>query len=115
MDELIVVEYGTPRIAGKRINVYDIMDGLQQNWTSTQIAEWFEISVEQVNAAIRYIDENRSIVESVYQSIIDRHAKGNPPELQERLLASTGKAAALREQLRKRSQDAQHAGNPGRP
>ena len=49
MDEFIVIEYGTPRIAGKRINVYDIMDGLRQNWPPSRIAEWFEISVEQVN------------------------------------------------------------------
>jgi uncharacterized protein (DUF433 family) len=113
MDELIVVEYGTPRIAGKRINVYDIMDGLRQNWPPARIAEWFEISIEQVNAAIRYIDDNRNAVESVYQSIIDRHAKGNTPELQERLMASKGKAAALRARLRNESMEIQHARDSG--
>lgn len=109
----IVMIGGTPRIDDTRVAVYDIMDGLRRDWTAAVIAEWFELTIHQVDAAIRYIEENREVVESAYRAIIERHAKGNPPELVERLLKSKGKAAVLREQLRTTAQEVHYAGNTG--
>ena len=77
-----------PEIAGTRITVYDILDYARSDWQPSSVALWLGISTEQVEAAMRYIDEHREEVMSEYQQILARNARGNPPELQARLDAN---------------------------
>jgi uncharacterized protein (DUF433 family) len=74
-----------PEIAGTRITVYDILDYTTENWHPNSIALLFGLSTDQVLAAIRYIEEHKEEVMANYQKILERDAKGNPPELQARL------------------------------
>jgi uncharacterized protein (DUF433 family) len=105
-----------PQIAGTRITVYDIMDYLKQDWHHTAIAAWLRISSTQVLAAIQYIDEHRAEVEAEYRRILEREARGNPPEIEEKRAASRAKLQALLEkQRRARTPENNHASNPGGP
>jgi uncharacterized protein (DUF433 family) len=74
-----------PQIAGTRITIYHIMDYLRRDWHHTAIASWLRISSYQVLAAIRYIEEHREEVEAEYKAILEREARGNPPEVQAKL------------------------------
>jgi uncharacterized protein (DUF433 family) len=74
-----------PQIAGTRLTAYDILDYVRMGWGHARIALWFRISSEEVLAAIRYIEEHKDEVMADYQRILDRNARGNPPELRARL------------------------------
>jgi uncharacterized protein (DUF433 family) len=84
-----------PEIAGTRITVYDILDYTTMGWHHTAIAAWFRISSRQVLEAIKYIEEHKEEVMANYQKILDRCAKGNPPELQAKLDASHARFQAF--------------------
>jgi len=108
------VKHGSPRIAGTRITVYDVMDYYTQAWPSAAIAVVLGVSVDEVRAAIRYIEEHREEVRAEYQEILERAARGNPPELQARLDAIHARGRALREARRKhQGPEANGAGDPG--
>src|SRR5438105_15229404 len=89
MDATIIHEYGSPRIAGTRITVYDIVHYLEDgDWHYTEIAEVLRLTPEHVLAAIKYIDEHKEEVMAVHRQIEDRMARGNPPEFQATLDAA---------------------------
>jgi uncharacterized protein (DUF433 family) len=86
MTEAKIVEVGsTPRIEGSRINVFDVLDYYKLGWQPGDIASLFRLSTRQIEVAIEYIEANETEVLASYQRILDRHAKGNPPELQAKL------------------------------
>jgi uncharacterized protein (DUF433 family) len=74
-----------PEIEGTRITVYDVLDYHLDGWHRDMIADTFDISSGQVEVAIRYIDEHRDEVMAVYQKMLERDARGNPPELQAKI------------------------------
>ncbi len=74
-----------PEIAGTRITVYDILDYHSQDCSAQTIAVWLGISSEQVSAALDFIERHRDEVLADYQRILERSARGNPPELQAKL------------------------------
>ena len=77
------------RIAGTRITVWDITHYLEDGtWSQQEIADVLRLSLEQVEAAVKYIDEHKEEVWAVHREIEERHARGNPPELQAKLDAS---------------------------
>src|ERR1700687_5303815 len=84
MDSTIINRGPGPKISGTRITVYDIMDYLKEGWHHTAIAATLRISSAQVLAAIQYIEDHQEDVQANYQKILDRCAKGNPPEIQAR-------------------------------
>src|SRR5918911_1016236 len=84
-----------PQIAGTRITVYDIMDYLRMDWHHTAIAAWLRISSYQVLAAIDYIEKHREEVEAEYKRILEREARGNPPEVQAKVDAIHAKYAPI--------------------
>ena len=84
-----------PEIAGTRITVYDILDYYGQNWHHTTIAAHFGISSAEVLTAIAYIEAHKAEVMAEYQVILDRCARGNPPELQAKLDAIHAKYEPL--------------------
>ena len=82
-----------PEIAGTRITVYDILD--YSDWHHTTIAAWFRISLRQVLAARQYIEDHKEEVMAEYQEMLERDARGNPPELQAKLDAIHAKYQIL--------------------
>ena len=89
------------RIAGTRITVWDITYYLESGRSPEYIAEILPVTEEQVRAAIRYIEEHKDEVMAVHRQIEERHARGNPPEIEAKLAESRTKRLALMEQLRK--------------
>jgi uncharacterized protein (DUF433 family) len=115
MLEAKIIKVGrTPRIAGSRITVYDVLDYHKTGWHRDEIATLFDISSRQVEAAIRYIEDHRDEVMAEYQEILARHARGNAPELQAKLEAAHERLQALlRERRGSAGQEAQHDGHSG--
>jgi uncharacterized protein (DUF433 family) len=91
-----------PEIEGTRITVYDILDCTEQNWHHTAIAAWLRLSSAQVIAAIEYIEAHKDEVMANYRKILERSARGNPPELQARLDATHAKYQAIWAERRSR-------------
>ena len=66
MDEIVTpgivrkagVRAGRPCIAGTGIRVTDIVTAIQLEYSRDEIAEDFDISVQQVEAALEYYDRN---------------------------------------------------------
>ncbi len=85
METMIINRGRGPEIAGTRITVYDVLDYLKEGWHHTAIAATLGISSAQVLAAIQYVQDHRDEVQENYQKILERCAKGNPPEIQGRL------------------------------
>jgi hypothetical protein len=76
------------------------------------IADTLELSSQQVEAAIRYIEEHRDEVMAEYAEMLARDARGNPPELQAKLDAAHERLQAkLREIREAKNRGAQDAGD----
>ena len=112
----VVIDRGRgPEIIDTRITVYDILDYVLEGWDPARIAMFFRIGSRQVEAAVGHIRENKLQVLTEYLQMLEREARGNPPELQGRLAASHGKVRELAKKLRQRNnQEANHARPPGR-
>jgi uncharacterized protein (DUF433 family) len=104
-----------PEIEGTRITVYDILDYTEDGWHHTAIAAWLRLSSAQVLAAIKYIEEHKDEVMANYQKILERCARGNPPELQAKLDATHAKYQALWAERRRKGlmPENGHEGNSG--
>ncbi|MGG6268452.1 DUF433 domain-containing protein [Leptolyngbya sp. AN03gr2] len=57
-------------IAGTRITLYDVMDYLTAHYPPKFIQGWFELTDDQINAAIAYIEAHRAEVEAEYQQVL---------------------------------------------
>ncbi len=96
MPEANIINRGRgPEIAGSRITVFDILDYLQEGWPSAEIARLFHLNVRQVEVAIRYIEDHKDDVMDAYQRILDRCARGNPPEIEAKLNAGHARSLAV--------------------
>ena len=115
MLEAKIIDRGRgPEIAGTRITVYDVLDYHKHGWHRDRIAVTLSLNSRQVEAAIRYIEEHRDEVMADYQEMLDRDARGNPPELQAKLDALRGSARAKAEELRAaKEREARDAGHSG--
>ena len=82
------------RIVGTRITVWDVLHHLEHNWSHQEIANIFNLSLEQVQAAIDDIRTHQKEVMDMHRRIEARNARGNPPEIQEKLAASHAKRRA---------------------
>jgi uncharacterized protein (DUF433 family) len=103
-----------PEIEGTRITVYDILDYHKHGWHRDMIADTLDLSSDEVEVAIRYIDEHRDEVMAKYQKMLERDAQGNPPELQAKLDALRGSARAKADELRAaKEREARDAGHSG--
>ncbi len=103
-----------PEIEGTRITVYDVLDYHLDGWHRDMIADNFDLGSDEVEAAIRYIDEHREEVMAAYQKMLERDARGNPPELQAKLDALRGTARAKAQELRAaKEREARDAGHSG--
>jgi hypothetical protein len=83
-------------------------------WHRDRIASLFRISSRQVEAAIRYIEEHRDEVMADYQEMLERDARGNPPELQAKLDAGHERFPAMvRARREAKEREGQDAGRSG--
>ena len=102
MPEAKIINRGRgPEIEGSRITVFDVLDYLQEGWPTAEIARLFHLNSSQVDAAVRYIDDHKKEVMEDYERILERCARGNPPELQAKLDAGHEHILAMaRERLK---------------
>lgn len=69
----------TPRglsVASTRITLYDILDYVHDGWPPHLIAAWLNLSPDQIQAALAYIETHRAEVEAQYQQVL-RQAEEN--------------------------------------
>jgi uncharacterized protein (DUF433 family) len=113
MLEAKIIDRGRgPEIAGTRITVFDVLDYYKSGWHRDMIADTLSVSSQQVEVAIRYIDEHRDAVMSDYAEMLARDARGNPPELQAKLDAGHERFLAMvRERREAKSREARDAGD----
>ena len=57
-------------IAGTRITLYDVMDYVTAQYPPKFIQGLFELTEEQINTALAYIQANRAAVEAEYQIVL---------------------------------------------
>jgi uncharacterized protein (DUF433 family) len=57
-------------IVGTRITLYDVMDYVLAEYPSKFIQGLFELTEEQIHAALSYIEANRAEVEAEYEQVI---------------------------------------------
>jgi uncharacterized protein (DUF433 family) len=57
-------------IAGTRITLYDVMDYVTAQYPPKFVQGLFELTEEQMNAALDYIEANRTVVETEYQMVL---------------------------------------------
>ena len=57
-------------IAGTRITLYDVMDYAKAQYPPKFIQGLFDLTEEQINAALAYIETHRTAVEAEYQQVL---------------------------------------------
>src|SRR5947209_7512029 len=77
-----------------------------------RIALTLSLSSRQVRAANRYIEEHRDKVAADYQEMLDRDARGNPPELQAKLDAGHERFLAMVRERREAEQGGEQDARP---
>jgi uncharacterized protein (DUF433 family) len=82
------------RIDGSRITVWDVYLYTEHGWSDEQIRGVLPISQEQLEAAKLFIEQNREYVHEGHLRIEERNARGNPPEIEEKLKQSRAKMQA---------------------
>jgi len=58
-------------IAGTRITLYDVMDYVTAQYPPKFIQGLFDLTEDQVNAALTYIETHRTEVEAEYQQVLE--------------------------------------------
>ena len=84
MKEAKIIDVGRgPQIEGSRITVFDILEYHKIGWHRDEIAVLFDLSSQQVEAAIRYIKEHRDEVMASYAMNMDSNTitSGNNPRI----------------------------------
>lgn len=92
-----------PEIRGTRIVMTDIYPWIDE-WSVAQIAEFYRLTVPQVEAAIAYIREHREMVEADMEVLRQRAARGNPPEVEEKMKGGRERLLALKKRLEEEAQ-----------
>lgn len=57
-------------ISGTRISLYEVMDFLKAHYPTKLIRDRFNLTDEQINAALFYIEAHRTQVETEYQEVL---------------------------------------------
>lgn len=110
---------GAPRIRETRITIYSLVDFLIYGWGCSQIEAVFPlVKLEDVIAAVDYIQAHLDEVVADYQSILERHRKYRRNVDPKEQLASTRKRVLERWEQLKREKESNtkreeaHAGDP---
>jgi uncharacterized protein (DUF433 family) len=81
-------------ISGTRITLYDVMDYVTAHYPSKFIRSLFDLTEDQINAALSYIETNRPEVEAEYQLVL-KQAKENRQYWEERSREHLARAAKI--------------------
>jgi uncharacterized protein (DUF433 family) len=57
-------------ISGTRLTLYDVMDFLKAEYSPKLIRNKFNLTDDQINAAMYYIEANRAQIETEYQQVL---------------------------------------------
>jgi uncharacterized protein (DUF433 family) len=57
-------------ISGTRLTLYDVMDFLKAQYPPKLIRDKFNLTDDQINAALSYIEANRTQIETEYQQVL---------------------------------------------
>ena len=57
-------------ISGTRLTLYDVMDFLKAEYSPKLIRNRFNLTEDQINAAVSYIEANRAQIETEYQQVL---------------------------------------------
>lgn len=57
-------------ISGTRMTIYDVMDFLKAEYSPKLIRNKFNLTDDEINAAISYIEANRAQIETEYQQVL---------------------------------------------
>ena len=82
------------RIVSTRVTVWDVLHHLENGWSHQEIADILSLSLEQVQAAVNYIGEHQDDIMEVHRRIEARNARGNPPEVKEKLATAHARRKA---------------------
>src|SRR5438874_4738252 len=84
-----------PELKGTRITVYDVVYYHFKGRSPERIAEILRIPLAGVEALLDYFEHHREAVLEWHNKIEERNARGNPPEVEEKLKASRAKLQAM--------------------
>jgi uncharacterized protein (DUF433 family) len=102
MQPIAIINRGRgPELAGTRITIYNILPYFEAGWHHSTIAMVYGISSAEVLAFKDYFELHKEEVLAENAKILARIAKGNPPEVEARLVQSKAKLQALMEELRR--------------
>lgn len=115
MDEIVIRDRGRgPELARIRITIFDLIPYLQAGYSPESITGVLPISLDEVHALTKYLDDHRDEVLAMNVRIEERIARGNPPEVVERLRAlSTHPLIAARRAGRERENSQGSANGEG--
>ena len=118
-DTITIVDRGRgPQLSTSRITVQDLLPYMQLGYTHERIIREAmpSLSIAEIEAVERYVDEHREEVLDEDRRIRERNAtRRNPPEVEEILLHSHQKLLARLDEIRNRpSVSPSGEGHPGR-
>ncbi|MEM9273019.1 MAG: DUF433 domain-containing protein [Cyanobacteria bacterium P01_F01_bin.143] len=67
--EIILTERGLT-ISGTRITLYDVIDLLKAEYPPKLVRDKFNLTDEQIDAVLSYIEENQTQIEKEYQEVL---------------------------------------------
>jgi uncharacterized protein (DUF433 family) len=91
--EIVVTGRG-PQLTDCKVTVYDVMPYWLAGRTDVYIAWALGITPDQVEALVRYMYDHHDEVMAVHNRIEERIARGNPPEVEEKMKQSEAKVRA---------------------
>lgn len=99
-----------PEIEGTRITVLNLIPYLEDGFGLREIQDILSITPGQLEAALAYLEENRETLMEMHRRIEERNARGNPPEVQEKLAQSSRRLALFKEWLDLKKQEGKKNG-----
>ncbi len=102
-----------PELKGTRITVYDVVYYHLKGRSPNYIAAVLGLATDEVLALLKYFGEHRDEVMAVHRKIEERNARGNPPEVEERMRDAHAKFQALLAERRRLLAGKNGEGHPG--
>lgn len=99
------IDEKTHRVIGTRTSVYLVMDYYVAKRPVDEIAHDLRLTVGQVRDASDFIEANKELVQANYQEMLDRCARGNPPEVEAKLVKTREKMRKFLEERRALAQN----------
>jgi uncharacterized protein (DUF433 family) len=95
-----------PEIKGTRITVFALFDQVESGWSPERLAEFYALTVPQVQVAIDYIRSHYDQVKADYEAILARPRRPYPPDAQAKLEATHQRfLARLTDEQRRRVEE----------